>query len=919
MTDLSPILLQTKLHRPQIVRDVITRQRLIEHLNRGIRCPLIVINAPAGFGKTTLVCHWLEQSGASQGERATSSPTVSWPVAWLSLDQNDSDLNLFMRYFIAALRTIFEEACAETQTLLNSRQQAPPEVLNATFSNELQALPGEAIFVLDDYQFIRGQEVHNLLNGLARHWPKPLHLVLISRVSPPFALSSLRAKGMLTEIRTQDLRFTKQETTAYLNQAQLTAMGHSALQVLDERFEGWPAGLHLAALSLRSADSQNAVLLTLSSNNPDIAGYLIDEVLTHQLPAIHTFLLKSSILDRFCASLCDSVFGEIDSEWSAQACLDWIERSELFIIPLDDHQEWYRYHHLFQELLQIRLSAEMPPEEVAEMHHRASLWFEAQGLRDEALQHALAAGDFDLTSRQMYGGLRDALNREDRPTLERWLHLLPEEMIEQRPELLMIRVWVLQFQWRLDQQAQVLQQVEALLDAGAGESLPASELQILRRLALPVRAQQAYFNNQLPQAIDLCQQVLTLFPPSWIFVRGGAMLYLGMALHARGQTQDAEQLLLSEYESYGDRVDLYSLFLLQSLCFNYLNAGQLEQTLRTADLLIQRATRGGLALMKHWGHWFLGMVCWHRNELEEAAKHFRQIVENRYVAQISAYRDAVAGLALIRQTQGEPAAAWQLLESISQFDLRQKASEDSRTRALRARLLLMQGDLDGASRWAETFLGPPSDHPLIWLEEPQVTRACILLIRGKEDDLQSALRVLDSLEDIADRTHNTRYKIEILALRAMALQATGENKRATVELKQAVKLAQSGSFVRVFVDLGQPIQEMLRRLAHQKHFAEPIQPILAAFPEHEKSTGGHDDSIRHAALVNSTLPEPLTPRELEVLTLLEEPSSIREIALTLNITYATARRHTINVYGKLGVNKRWDAVARAIELGILSS
>ena len=349
MTDHYQILLQTKLHRPRLPHNSGRTSRLLEVLNHGIDHPLTLVCAPAGFGKTTLVSTWLERIAADQPAAA-----ASLPAAWLSLDENDSDLNLFLRYFIAALRTIFKDACEKTLALLQARQQPPDAVLYATLSNELAQLPGEAILVLDDYHTIRGMEVHNLLIELARHWPRPLHLVLISRIDPPLPLTSLRAKGMLHEIRTQNLRFTSEETAAYLSQAQLALRSQTDLHLLEERFEGWPAGLHLAALSLRSASSQESVLSALSSENPNITGYLVDEVLAHQVPAIQTFLLKTSILDRFCASLCEAVIGEIDPAWNARACLDWIERSDLFITPLDDRREWYRYHHLFQELLQQR-------------------------------------------------------------------------------------------------------------------------------------------------------------------------------------------------------------------------------------------------------------------------------------------------------------------------------------------------------------------------------------------------------------------------------------------------------------------------------------------------------------------------------------------------------------------------------------
>ena len=677
MPDNSQILLQTKLHRPHLPHGLVKRARLVEWLNQNLDLPLFLICAPAGFGKTTLVSTWLEDMAAGKGEKA-----ASLPAAWLSLDENDNDLNLFLRYVIAAIRTIFNEACEETLTLLQAQRLPPRAVIYTVFSNELEELPGDFILVLDDYHTIHNIEVHNLLGELTHHWPKPLHLVLISRLSPPIPLSGLRAKEMVSEIRTRDLRFTPEETADYLNLTQFSLMSPVVLPLLEERFEGWPAGLHLAAISLRSESNPEAVLRILASENPNITGYLVDEVLAHQFPAIHSFLLKSSILDRFCVPLCEAILGEIDPSWNVARCLDWIEHSEMFIIPLDNRREWYRYHHLFQELLQKRLSAEVTPDQVNNLHRLASTWFEAHGLIDEALHHALSAGDLDLAATQMYAGLCNALNNEDRPTLERWLHLLPEEMIQRRPELLMVKAWSLQFQWRLDLQAKVLQQVEELLDTGAGASLSEKDLQILQGQILLPRAQRAYFTNQNAQAIDLCRQILAFMPPAWIFVRGGAMIYLGLSMQASGQALDAEQLLLDEYEAYGNKTDIYSLFVLQSLCFIYHNTGQLEQTRKITQVLIQGANRSGLHLMQYWGNWFQGVVGYELNELEAAEQYFNEIFKNRYVAQISPYRDAVAGLALIYQHQGERAKARQMVEAISQYDLELRGSEDNRTSSL---------------------------------------------------------------------------------------------------------------------------------------------------------------------------------------------------------------------------------------------
>jgi LuxR family transcriptional regulator, maltose regulon positive regulatory protein len=915
MSDQDQILLQTKLHQPLIPRGLIDRPRLFEQLNAAIDYPLTLICASAGYGKTTLVCSWLNQVAALRSEEASSLPS-----AWLSLDEEESDFRLFLRYFIAAIQTIFSNACEETLMLLHTNQQPPQAVFYTTLCNDLDNLPGEAILVLDDYQFIRGKEVHDLLGDLVRHWPKPLHLVLISRIDPPLPLTTLRAKKKILEIRTQDLRFSLQETTAYLDQAQFFHLSEHTLDLVNERFEGWPAGLHLAALSLRSTGSQEAVQLALSSEDANITGYLVDEVLTRQFPAIHSFLLRTSILDRFCASLCEAVIGEIDSTWTVRACLNWIEHSELFLSPLDSRREWYRYHHLFQELLQQRLSVEISPDQANELHRRASAWFEERGLLDEALHHAQAAGDFSLAARQMSAGLRDVINREDRPTLERWLRMLPEEMIQRQPQLLMIRFWALQFSWRLDQQAQVVTQIEDLLETDEYASLPPDDLQLLNAQILLWKAQQAYLGNQPKLTIDICNQALALLPSSWKFGRGGAMLFLGFSMQASGQAQAAERLLLDAYESYGDKTDTYALLVLESLCFIYMNTGQLEQTRQIAQVLVQGAAQSGIAFMRNLGKWYLGLVCYQYNELEAAAQYFTQIIENRYTVQVTTYRDAVAGQALIYQILGQSSEAWQTVESISQYDLEQMGSEDTRTRSLRARLFLIQGEIEKAGRWVDTLTDPPPNQPLMWLEEPQVTRVRILVARGRETDLRLATDLLDTLEEIADRTYNTRYKIIILSLRAVVLDAQGETNLADAVLIQALNLGKAGGFIRVFLDLGKPMQSMLHRLVSQGYSVEQINQILAAFPKDDRNRIGSENPGKSALRPSpeiSLLVEPLTRRELEVLTLLREPSSIKEIAQKLNISYATVKEYTINIYSKLSVNRRWDAVARAEELNIL--
>ena len=908
-------LLNTKLHRPPVTPGLVRRPRLIKQLNRGLSGPLTLVCAGAGTGKTTLVSSWLEEM------TARGSPSA--PAAWLSLDEHDSDLVVFVRYWIAALRTMVTEACAETLALLQASQPPPPDVLLATLSNEIELLPGRFILVLDDYHAIRSEAVHQLLGELLRHWPRPLHLVLISRTSPPLPLASLRARGIMAEIRSRDLRFTEEETAAYMSQALDRPLDQAAIRLLEEHTEGWITALRLAALWMRRVGNPEAVLGALTRADADVAEYLLDEILSRQVPAIQTFLLKTSILDRWCASLCEAVLGEGDPAWSARACIDWLERADLFITPLDDHREWYRYHHLFRDSLKRRLAGELGPGRVADLHCRAADWFAQRGLAYEGVGHALEANDLDQASRLIKQGLYDVLNRDDRPTLERWLRLLPDDLIERRPWLLMVKVWAIQFSFNMNAISHLLPQVEALIEEDGGETHDADDVKLLRGQVALLRGQQAYFSNQPTQAVNHCREVLALLPSSWRYVRGGAMLYLGLSMQANGQGQVAERLLLDQYQRLDNKIDGYALRHLMALCFNYLHEGHLEQTRQTARLLLHGATRGGLAIQQGWAHYFLGLVHYQWNDLDTVGVHFRQLLNERHKILAACARDGMAGLARVHQARGEFSAAWQVADILRQFDLEQSGYQEERTRSLRARLMLLQGDVESARRWADAFTAPVPDQPLVWLEQPHITKATILLGRGNDADVPSALQILDGLDEVAQRTHNTRYKIEILALRALALDVQGKTDDAGTALQQAVDLSRAGGFLRVFVDLGPRMQAMLGRLAGQGPAAETIGRILAAFPGDEFSMVIGDQEARPARsgrwpLNVPTLVEPLTARELEILALLREPLSTKEIAHRLDISYLTVKRHRVNLYGKLGVHTRWDAVARATDLGILS-
>ncbi len=916
MTQQYSTLITTKLHRPRVSSEHVERPRLLQQLQRGLSQPLTLVCAGAGFGKTTLVSCWLSSLEAAGGPEARAVPS-----AWLSLDAQDSEVGRFVAYLVAALRTIFPDACSATLDLVHTRTEPPVELLAATLVNEIAQLPERFVLVLDDFGAISGGAVPELLNRWLQHWPPTMHLVLISRYSPALALARLRANGQITEIRSRDLRFTAEETAAYLNRALPAPLSQPAQATLEQRAEGWIAGLQLAVLALRAMSDADIDEAIGAVAEVDAVQYLVDEVLEHQPPAIQSFLLKTSLLDRFCVSLCEAVVGREDGGWTAQESLAWIEQANLFVISMDYQREWFRYHHLFREMLRQRLQHRVDPEEVTRLHRAAAQWFAEKGLIEEALGHARAAGDLAQAARFMEDALCDVLNREDWPALERWLRLLPEQSVESHPGTLLIRAWSLHWSYQLDAIPQVLDQVEKLIEEAGQHSSPAEhagDLPTLRGQIALLRAQDAYMHNQPARALAYCQDALALLPKTWLYGRGSAMLYTGMSMQALGQGDEAERLLRTQYERLADKTNNYAIRLLFGLTSVHYQSGQLELARQAAQGMLHQAVSSRLPVLQGWAYYYLAKVHYQWNDLDQAGHYFGKLVDKRYVIHSQAARNGYVGLALALQAQGESGEAWDTLELLSRFDLDLVGRESHATGALRARLALAQGDLDLALRWADSFAGPPPDRPLIWVQQPHLVKAQILLARGEKADIQSAREIADAIYAIAERTTSTNFKIASLAVRALALDAARQADAAQAALRRAVALAQPGGFLRVFVDLGPRMQALLRHMAGDEAFSDFVQRILATFPDTPAETARASAALpASGSLKVARLVEPLTMREREILQLLRQPLSGKEIAHSLFISPTTFKRHTANIYGKLGVHNRWDAVAAAEALGIL--
>ena len=919
MSDSLPsVLIKAKLYRPPVPDGYISRRRLSDQLDRALHVPLTVVTAGAGFGKTTSVSSWLD------GVLSKEPPDKSPSVAWLSLDELDNDLRQFLLYFIAAVRAVSPGALGETSGLLERRLEPSSRLLAAVLGNDLVLLPRDLVLVLDDYHLVRGRQVHELINELLQHWPRALHLVLISRHVPPLSLARLRAHDEIVELRNRDLRFTDVEASTYLQRTVSLPLTSERLSLIAQRTEGWIVALQLVSMSLRQPKAADHMLDTLSGSNVAITEYLATEVLSRQAQEVQDFLLKTAILDRVCASLGEAVTGIEDRGRSGRSILDYLEREQLFLTSLDHRREWYRFHPLFRDFLLHRLSTTAIDTDVAGLHRRAATWFADQGTLTEGVRHALAANDLDLAAHLMEQGLPVLLNAEDRLSLEHWLNMLPEHFAESRAAVMMIRAWTLHFAWQVHAASTAVRRAEALLEQDEKVDLSTESSRILRGQVTALKCQEAFLNGHPALCVDFGWQALELLPRSWTYVRGGTMLYLGLGMQACGDGVAAEQILLERYESLLDKENGYALRLLLSLCLIYVQEGRIERTKQTADLILQQAQQNNLQVLQGWAHYLLGWANYQWNDLPAAEQHFTVLVEMRNSVHTLTAHNGMVGLGLVHCARGRLADAWNLLALLDRFDLELNGRIDDSSESLRARLLLASGDVAEAGRWSDTYSTDLEPVRMVMFELPQLTRVRVLLARRSGTDIAQALHELATLMQVAESNHNLRRKIEILSLQALALEAAGDSPSAYDVLRQVVAIAEQGGFVRIFVDLGEPMREPLAELVRRGSTGEFIQRILLAFAG-ERSEPNPAQTI-HAMSFYSQFPtpttpaspiEPLTGRETQVLRRLREPMSIKEIALQMNITYATAKRHTINLYSKLGVGSRWDAVAKGETLNML--
>jgi LuxR family maltose regulon positive regulatory protein len=904
-------LLETKLQVPRPRRDLVARPRLSERLSRGAESALTLVSAPAGFGKTTLLADWLATT-AAKGRSA----------AWLSLDQRDNDPALFWTYLVAALKTAAPGVGADALSLLQS-PQPPIEAVVATLLNDLSAFSNDVVLVLDDYHLIDAREVQDGMAFLLEHLPPQIHLVIAGRADPALQLARLRGRGELIEVRAADLRFTPEEVAAYLNGAMGLALTAQDVAVLEGRTEGWIAALQMAALSMQGRDDVAGFIAGFAGDDRYIVDYLAEEVLKRQPEHVQHFLLQTSILDRLSGPLCDAVTGQD----GGKATLAALERGNLFLMPLDDHRRWYRYHRLFADVLQAHLLDERP-DDVPELHRRASDWYEHNEDRFEAVGHALAGEDFEraadlieLAIPALHQGRQDA-------TLRRWLAALPDEVIRVRPVMSVALVGVLMSDGELEGVEARLRDAERWLDwatkSGPGREAPSAAMVVVDEVAfrrLPgaiamYRAGHAQVRGDVAGVLTHAPRALELADEDDHVGHGAAAALLGLAYWTSGDLAAAHRWYAEGMASLakaghvadviGGAITLADIQIVQ---------GRLGEATSLYEEGLQRATEHGAPALRGAADMHVGIsqLRYERNDLDDAMQHLRMsrdLGEHAGFPQ-NRYRWRVA-MARIRQVQGDPGGALDLLNEAERLYAGDFSPNVRPVPALRARLWVAQGRLNEALGWArERDLSVEDD--LGYLHEfEHITLARVLLARYAAEragrrPLDEATRLLRRLLRAAEDGGRTGSAIEILVLQALAHQAPGDIPTALASLQRALTLAQPEGYVRVFVDEGPPMAALLKAAWKQGIAPNYVRRLLTAINNTEGTQS-----------VQQGLIEPLSERELDVLRLLGSDLGGPDIARQLIVSLNTVRTHTNHVYAKLGVNNRRAAVRRARELGLLS-
>lgn len=924
---MSDNLLYTKLMIPPYRPDLVARPHILKRLDEGLARKLTLISAPAGFGKTTLLAEWAGVR-ESTGAREKLLPAQ---FAWLSLDEGDNDPARFLAYLIAALQSV-DQAIGKTglEALQTPQPLSIPSVAT-NLINDISASQNIIVLVLDDYHLITSEQVHRSVTFLLETLAPNLHLVIASRTDPPLPIARLRARSQLTEIRASDLRFTPEEVATFFQQIVGLDLSGDELTSLEARTEGWVAGLQLAALAMQRVQDRSGFIQSFAGDNRYIVDYLAEEVLLQQPAVIRAFLLATSILARLTSSLCDAVLGGRESRdhspdpaqssalpspipfGSSQEILEYLERSNLFLVPLDDKRRWYRYHHLFAEFLLARLVQEQG-ERVPEYHHRAALWFAEKGLLPEAIGHALSAQEYSLAADfiDREAGLK--LGQLELNTVLKWLEALPDDILQTRPRLGFLHAWTLLWTGQLDAAEKRVQANLSVLSEQ--ETMESKQRQVHAARLKAVQAIICCYRGAVSQAITLSQKVLQDLPGEDTFLYIAMINNIALNLGAIY----GENIDLSEVQQSMADIALHArkkgsiaaaVNVLGLLAANETIQGQLRQAENTyqqaMDLIKpsiqQEESPPPVAASVYTG---LGELLREWNQLEVAAEHLTRGIQ--MAEESGDIGLQVTGSLSLARTFLAQGSVEQALETLRQIEIIARTSDilwiKSQIAAFRVRWWLSQGKLEPASRWARETDLPSRGNPGYRQADEYLAFARVLIAEGEPEKASDFLKWL---REMMEQAGLWKYVLETRLLEALSWKARGDTAKAALVLGQVLKMAEPEGYSRLFLDEGEPLGELLLEISVQDIPAEYLGRLRTGFRKENQSR----------LLGAQALIEPLSDRELQVLQLLAAGKSNREIAGELFISVGTVKRHVHHIYQKLGVGNRIQAAAMAEEIRLI--
>lgn len=890
-------IIKTKIHSPALRRDQVSRKRLVALLSDGLHRArkLTLISAPAGFGKTNLVSEWI------------SSDDIS--AAWISLDEGDGDPARFLTYLITALQTLVSGIGDGVLTALQSSQSVAPLDLLTSLLNELASIEDDFILVLDDYHAIDSNAVDELLAFLVEHMPSHMHLVITTREDPALPLARLRARNQLTEIRAADLRFTESEAAEFLNHVMGLHLSAEEIAALDKRTEGWVAGLQLAALSMQGKADTSAFIRSFSGANQFVLDYLLEEVLHKQTEAMQRFLLRTSILNLLSGSLCDALLQ--DESTSSQRTLETLEHNNLFVIPLDDERRWYRYHHLFRDLLRQRLSQKHTKEEIASMHIRASEWFEQNGEVGEAFQHAMSAADVERGARLLEQNWLAMDESFQTGTWLGWANQLPLSVRRLRPVLLTQMGWSHMDAGDAEASESCLQEAEASLK-NPREMLVIVEAEQFRTLPARIvfaRAYNAQTQNCFDDVVRYVETALDIIPHEDQYMQAQASSILSAAYWASGELDKSFELM-SNWVDAAQQAGNFVFAIAASFgkADILITQGRLRDAMQVYETALRLAAAHNLE--QHTAHHHLGLGLLHHEmgEDERAAHHLQKAFElGRQTTIVDwMYRKNLAQ-AQLKESEGDFDAALEFLDEAARAYVHTPIPNLRPVEAMKARIYLKQNRLDKAQAWAVKSGLSLHDAPDYLHEFERLMLAKILLADSpNQGQIVDVSKFLDAQLSFAQKQNRLQSQIEILTLQAHALHTKGETIKAVSAFEQALKLAEPEGYFRFFIHSDKPITELLSKIKNGN-----LQPyakrILDELTPH----------IQPSSFNLQPLIDPLSERELEVLRLIAQGLSNQEITQKLVVALSTVKGHNLRIFAKLQAKSRTEAVARARELGIL--